>query len=231
MSKNKPIGKSQTGKWWATIIYNDCDITIIDKSIKSFHLPCALSPLHDRDYKEEVPIYYEDDVDKSNYMKEPHYHLMVCFPNSVGERCFRYLLSSKLDSRVHWKGALRVESEQGYGRYLIHLDDLDKAQYRREDILYYGGYDDFILESPFKSRHQKNEDLRLFIQFIHDFGIEDMMTMYEVIMLYCPDKIDSFLDYSGKLERFTRGQYQKELRKERTLSNITSFPLRQKKLV
>lgn len=211
-------GKSECSKWWATIIYTDTDIVTIDKALKNLHVPCALSPLHNRDIvnDEEVKSGLCNEI-TNVILKEPHYHLLCCFPNSISEKSFRYLLEHKLGN-LHYKGAEMVRSEKGYGRYLIHLDNPEKAQYNRKDIMYYCGYNDMILESPRKSETEKNNDLRFFIQLIHDIGIEDMMTLYEVCMLYAPTKVDLIIRYSSQLEKFTRGQYQKSLRNERVAS-------------
>jgi len=216
MAKNN-IGKSNTSKYWATIIYDDCDISFIDRSLKSLHVPCALSPIHNLDFYDGVEdiTYYEDDVDMKSIYKVPHYHLLCAFPNSIGEKSFRYMLEHKLPSFVHWRGCELINNEKGYGRYLCHLDDLDKAQYDTDEILYYCGYNDSILESPKKNEREKYEDIEYFVSLILSNGIEDMMSLYQYVAVINPSKLSLVMRYSSTLEKFTRGMYQQSLRKER----------------
>lgn len=216
MKKNNTVVIAKS-KYWATILYDVKDIVELDNALKMFHLPCILSPLHNKDVKEHIDI-INGHTYKSLRDKEPHYHLQVKFSNAVSKKSLFYLLEHKLPAGVHYKGAellLTENSEHGYSRYLVHMDNPEKAQYSADYICYYGGYNASVLESPKKDNTDKYNDLTFFIQLIHDYRIEDMMTMYEVVQMLCPVKLPIFLRYKRDLEIFTRGQYQKTLRENR----------------
>lgn len=52
---------------FATILYTDSCAPDFMQKLESMHIPAFLSPLHDRDLKEDGSI------------KKPHYHLMLMF--------------------------------------------------------------------------------------------------------------------------------------------------------
>lgn len=107
---------------WGTIIYPESApdgwISILDE----LHLPILISPLHDKD------------VEPNGALKKPHYHVMVMYENSVSATDFRAHVAP-----AGGVGEEHVLTKRGYARYLIHLDNPEKAQYQASDILALGG--------------------------------------------------------------------------------------------
>lgn len=66
-------------------------------------------------------------------------------------------------------------------RYLCHLDDPDKAQYDRADVITFGGADIDIVEQL--GSHERHEALRAMRVFIRDNGIVDFCDFVD----YCDE--------------------------------------------
>lgn len=92
--------------------------------VGEWKVPVYVSPLHDRD------------VDPQNQPKKPHYHIVLAFdapknPDQARE-CF---------DQIGAVGCEIVQSLRGYARYLCHLDNPEKAQYKPDEVLTFGGAD------------------------------------------------------------------------------------------
>lgn len=115
---------TEKGIAWATILYPEsCCINFLE-IINSSGFPCALSPLHDQD------------VDEDGVLKKPHYHLLIWFKGSR-----RRSQVEKLRIALKAVGLEKINNPSGYARYLCHLDDLDKAQYDKENVQCFNGLD------------------------------------------------------------------------------------------
>lgn len=87
-------------------------------------IPCFISPLHD------------NDVNPDGESKKPHYHIMFRFdvPKS-------YEQVEEITKQICSVGVKVITSPRGYARYLLHLDNPEKAQYSRDLIITLGGAD------------------------------------------------------------------------------------------
>lgn len=94
--------------------------------LRDLHILGAVSPLHDRDIFEDT-----------GELKKPHYHVLLHFPSKKSMSQI-YEIENKLGSNAPPED---VASFEGYFRYLIHIDDPEKAQYNKEDIIPLCGLD------------------------------------------------------------------------------------------
>lgn len=117
-------GKTIKAKFWAGIIYPDSMPDNWKDVIEACHIPCVVSPLHDKD------------VNPDGSLKKPHYHLMFCYSNTTTGTSASHVLA-QLGSSLK---AERIMSAVGNYRYLIHRDNPEKAQYSERDILTFNGF-------------------------------------------------------------------------------------------
>lgn len=119
------MAKSIRSRCWATIIYGEhySDVSSLISGLESLHIPCALSPLHDSDVRDDGTL------------KKSHYHLLLHF--DVART--RSGVESALQSVLH-SGLECVSSEYSYYRYLTHADSPEKHRYDDESVSLYGGY-------------------------------------------------------------------------------------------
>lgn len=110
---------------WVGIIYPESMPENWEQIIEESHVPCVLSPLHDKD------------INPDGEPKKPHYHIMISYANTTTNAGASKLLA-RLGSSLH---AERVESPVGQYRYLTHRDNPEKAQYSEKDIRKFNGWD------------------------------------------------------------------------------------------
>lgn len=115
--------------------------------ISEWHVPCCISPLHDKD------------INATGEAKKPHYHVILQF---TGNKAFEQVV--ELIEPLNCPQPQRVNSLKGQVRYLIHQDNPDKAQYRKEDLKFFGGFDpDLYLGNTETNRHVALREMRDFV--------------------------------------------------------------------
>lgn len=87
-------------------------------------VPAFISPLHN------------EDINPTGESKKEHYHIMIMFDGVKTSEQAKEIFDS-----IGGVGCEIVKSVRGYARYLCHLDNPDKAQYKIEDVQAYCGAD------------------------------------------------------------------------------------------
>jgi hypothetical protein len=87
------------------------------------HIPALISPLHDRD------------LDEDGNTKKPHYHVVLMFDGPTTQKRANEIIEPFCGT----KSAEYIKSLRGYVRYLAHLDNPEKAQYKPEEIVALNG--------------------------------------------------------------------------------------------
>lgn len=142
------------------------------------HVKIWVSPEHDADKWTESDE-KKNPVHKAGMLKKSHRHYIVEYEVQVDLQTF-------LDDFTFLNGGHNVKyvrSLRSMVRYLCHLDDPDKAQYDKADVLTFGGADFDIVEQL--GSHERHEVLKAMRVFIRDNGIVD----------YC-----DFVDYCDECE-------------------------------
>lgn len=109
---------------FATVVYPESAPEDWQDILASQFIPAFISPLHDKD------------VNPGGEPKKPHYHVMLMFEGVKTKEQAEAIF--KLIGGV---GCEVVNSMRGYGRYLCHLDNPEKAQYKQEDVRCLSGAD------------------------------------------------------------------------------------------
>lgn len=109
---------------WSFICYPDSAPDNWKETLKSLHIPCAISPLHDKD------------LNPTGDEKKPHWHIFLTF-DSVKT----YEQVKDLISFTNGTIPQAVSSPVGLVRYFIHKDNPEKHQYNFRDIEVYCGFD------------------------------------------------------------------------------------------
>ena len=87
-------------------------------------IPAFISPLHDRD------------VNPTGEVKKAHYHVIIMFDSVKTTEQARAVFE-----KIGGVGCEVVQSIRGYARYLCHLDNPEKVQYKPEDVAQLCGAD------------------------------------------------------------------------------------------
>ena len=109
---------------WTFIAYPDSVPNNWQEILKSYHIPMAISPLHDKD------------LNPTDEEKKAHWHIMLDFPTLKS-----YKQVAEITEQVNGTIPQVVHSPIGMVRYFIHKDNPEKHQYDWADITVYNGFD------------------------------------------------------------------------------------------
>lgn len=109
---------------WGAVIYPESAPEDWKEILKLKGLSFAVSPLHDKD------------INPTEEVKKPHYHIILCFTGPVTDKTVNDILK-ELNQPI----AIPLESVRGYYRYFTHQDNPEKYQYNSSEIELYNGFD------------------------------------------------------------------------------------------
>ena len=109
---------------YATVIYEDSAPKNWREILQEQFVPAFASP------------YHKDDINADGEKKKPHYHIMIMFDNTKTPEQAKTIFD-----KIGGVGCEKVNSLRGYARYLCHLDNPEKAQYKIEDVISFCGAD------------------------------------------------------------------------------------------
>lgn len=92
--------------------------------LDEMHIPAFVSPIHDKD------------LNPTGEEKKAHYHVVIMFDGKKTMDQARDVFS-----QIGGVGCERVSTIRGYARYLCHLDNPEKTQYKIEDVTALSGAD------------------------------------------------------------------------------------------
>lgn len=115
MSKEKST-VSRTRNY-ATVVYPESAPEDWQEILSQQFIPVIISPLHD------------SDINPGGEPKKPHYHVMLLFEGPKTRQ-----QAKDVFDLVNGVGCEVVQSVRGYARYLCHMDNPEKAQYRQDDV-------------------------------------------------------------------------------------------------
>ena len=116
--------------YWATICYPESmkkEPKAILDHFNQRSIGFYLSPLHDRD------------LDEDGNPKKAHYHLLMRFSSLKSQSQVQIILGEITDVQP-----VIISNLTQYGRYLLHLDNPEKAQYNKDDVVSNLDYNDFL---------------------------------------------------------------------------------------
>lgn len=125
--------------------------------LRHWHVPAAISPLHNQDKYDsdkyrpirdekgdlvtnETGEILEELVHHEGDIKKSHYHVMIAYGNATTAKTFMKIIEDIGGVIPPWEH-MEVASVQSMYRYFTHMDDKDKYQYNAADIMHLGGFD------------------------------------------------------------------------------------------
>lgn len=147
---------------WVFILYPESAPEDWQEILSQMCVPCAVSPLHDKD------------VTAKGEAKKPHYHVLLSFAGMKSEQQVTRMIAP-----LNCTKPLICNSVRGTVRYFVHLDNADKAQYSKDDIQTFGGFD---MGSAFElSDTEVSAVLDQLIDFVVDNGIWEFCDLVELV--------------------------------------------------
>jgi Plasmid replication protein len=157
--------KETRTKTWTLVIYPESTPANWRDVIDEHHIPWFESPLHDRD------------LTATGEVKKPHWHILLMFGTLKS-----YDQVKELTEALNGPRPEKCHDARALVRYMAHLDDPNKAQYSKDEIIPHGGAD---LSEMFRPSHSELyaiiDEMRLFI-------IEKGLTEFEDIFNYAAEQ-------------------------------------------
>lgn len=175
--------KETRSRNWTFLVYPDSEKLDGDwrGTLSEMGLQVAISPLHDKD------------KNKDGSDKKPHYHCVVVF-DSVKAREQVQEICRKIGTNEQCQ---RVLNLKGTMRYLCHMDDPKKAQYRHEDVETIGGLDyERLCKSEEDEERTVNGSISSIIRLIFDKHLFTFAECAEFLITEEPELFTSFRKYS-----------------------------------
>lgn len=190
MAKQKPV-EQLSRAMWRFLLYPDSmaaefggDIQKVWAALEDMLVPLMVSPLHDRDVREDGSI------------KKPHYHCLVVFDGPVP---YNQVLG--MFEQFGVKKLELTPSRKAAERYMCHLDSPAKAQYDLADLRFFGSFQAKFLGD----RYEQNA-----ISQIHEFIEEQGIVYYPDLSLQIsrsyPDLLTALLRYSSHFNNYCYGR-------------------------
>jgi len=175
---------------WTFILYpesapeNWIDILI------DMHLEFVVSPLHDMD------------INPDGELKKPHWHVMLMF---AGVKSYEQV--KDITEKINGTIPERCHNAKAMVRYMAHLDNPDKAQYRVGDIKAYGGVDLQDLLRPTSS--ERYEIIREMIDYVRK---EHIIELQDLVDYAITDHYDDWFPLLCDSCTYVINQYIKSIR-------------------
>lgn len=148
MSKTESPSRTRN---YATIVYPESAPENWREILADLHIPVLISPLHDKD------------VTPDGGIKKAHYHVIIMFG---GVKTIAQ--AEAIIKKIGGVGVVPINHLPAYARYLIHLDDPDKAQYDVHDVTALSGADyDAITYIP-------ADDLSCIVDMLHFINVNQI---------------------------------------------------------
>ena len=167
----------EKGRDWTFIVYPESAPdnwrTVLDET----HLRWIESPLHDKDMNEDGEI------------KKSHYHILLTFDGPVTEKQV-----IKLIDPLNTPLPKKVGSARGLVRYMAHLDNPEKYQYSRDEIVGHCGAD---VESYFElTKTSKMSVMKEIITYIYENKIDNYADFLMICIQHSDDWFDVATNYN-----------------------------------
>ena len=111
-------------RYWTLIVYPESAPEMWRSVLDDGHYAWIESPLHDRD------------VNADGEVKKAHWHILVIFDGPMSD-----VTPKRIAESINAPMPKGVGSAKGLVRYMIHLDNPEKYQYEKSDIVAHGGAD------------------------------------------------------------------------------------------
>lgn len=146
---------------FATVVYPEsAPSNWLDILAEQF-VPAFVSPLHDKD------------INPTGEAKKPHYHVIIMFDGVKTRE-----QAENIFSKINGVGCEIIQSIRGYARYLCHLDNPDKAQYKQDEVICFCGAD---YVSTIGLAIDKYKSIGEMIDFCEEYNI----ISYSELLKYC----------------------------------------------
>lgn len=196
MQKRKKEEKKQSeivdnrARVWTFIAYPESAPENWTWRLKAQHVPIAISPLHDKDWKEDD---YGMPMPDTGELKKPHWHVILYFD---GKKSYEQV--KEIADLVNAAPPARVGSVRGMTRYLCHLDDPEKHLYDVSGVVCLSGAD--VAEYMAFSGSELTSAIWEMEQYIIQYNVTEFSDLVDYARVY--EKAWHYVLHSKKTQYF-----------------------------
>lgn len=190
MAKTQASQKDTRLRNFAFIVYPESAPSDWITILEDMHIPTLISPLHDKD------------VNPDGKQKKPHYHVLIMFDNKKTLEQF-----AEVRDAVGGVGREDVQSPRGYARYLCHLDNPEKYQYNRSDIIALNGA---RFESVAMNTADFQQDLTRILDIAKEHDTTNLSDLEEILRADALELYSAFVHYNAYVLRILKARQYKE---------------------
>lgn len=196
-AKKSSSNKETRTRNWTIVVYPESAPENWREMLEDMHLEWVESPLHDKD------------INANGEIKKPHWHILLLF-NGVKT----YEQVKEISDMLNAPIPERCHNARGMVRYMAHLDNPEKAQYKTSDIKAHGGVDVSELLRP--SSSERYTLIKEMMQYIKDNKVIEFQDLMDYAM---ENEFDTWFPLLCDNSAFVVGQYIKSQR-HRTMPKI-----------
>ncbi|MDN6390255.1 MAG: replication protein [Lactococcus lactis] len=162
--------ENQRTRNWTFVVYPESVVPNWKEELQKLYVPLLISPLHDKD------------VNPDGTPKKAHYHVLLMFE---GVKSYDQILKFTKDIKATIPQI--CHSAKGLARYMAHLDNPNKAQYKIKDIISLNGADLTELLKP--SSQDRYTMIKEMLQFISN---NQIMEFEDILVYAMNEKFDTW---------------------------------------
>lgn len=159
--KTRGAGRTRN---WTFVVYPESAVENWRSILDEEYVQWIESPLHDRD------------VNSDGEIKKAHWHILIMF-----ESVKTYAQVLEITTRLNATVPQKCNAAKGLVRYMIHLDNPEKFQYSKSEIIGHGGADVMELLKPNSS--DRYGLIREMIEFVKENEIDEIQDLIDYAMM------------------------------------------------
>lgn len=165
------------GRDWAFIVYPESAPENWREILDETRMRWIESPLHDRD------------INPDGTPKKMHWHVMLSADGPITLKAI-----NKIIEPLNTPAPQKVGSGRGMIRYFIHLDNPEKAQYSKDELVGHCGAD---VDSYFElTKTSKMAVMKDIVTFIYDNEIDNYADFLMICINHSDDWFDVAINYN-----------------------------------
>lgn len=163
MTKTKSSKQDERTRNWTFVVYPESAPENWREMIDELHVPWVESPLHDKD------------INADGTPKKAHWHVMIMFSSKKSYDQIR-----EITMPLRCPNPQKVANAKGMVRYFAHIDNPEKYQYSKSDIIAHAGAEISAYLSV--STVERYELIREMMRFVDEQGIVEMKSLLDYAM-------------------------------------------------
>lgn len=166
--------KVKRSQYWAFIVYPESAPAEWIQILESRHIAMAISPLHHPGKSDPTP------EEPEGIERKEHHHVMMFFGSlkSAGQ-------AEEIAKSVNGTIPFRIESREGYARYLCHLDNPEKEQFDLDQVIELSG---LVYRDNIGAPYNRTTVLREILDHVRTGGLFS----FSDFVFWCADNNDTW---------------------------------------